>query len=328
MSNQKVFLVGATGEVGRHVLNALIDHGSFDITCFIRSSSEGKPSTRQLRGRGVKVAIGDLNGPLEAVIAMLENCDTVISCMSPAGLKDQIPLVDAAVQAGVKRFLPCNWGTPSARGGILAVKDIKEEIHDYIFQHRLGYTIIDVGFWYQASLPRVPSGKFDSAIFMPINDVYAGGVTPNMLTDVRDVGRITAEIVRDERTLNHRVIAYGDVLSQNEIHQIIEDKTGEKLQLSTKTNDEAQAALEQAKAALGSNSDEKTNRFLLAAAQYAVTKYVRGDNTPENARYLGYIDANELFPDFKYRSYAEFIDEVIAGKIERLYQDVQIWKPS
>lgn len=163
---------------------------------------------------------------------MLQGIDTVISCMSPMALKDQIPLVDAAVQAGVKRFAPCNWATPSARGGILDLKDVKEEVNDHIFQHRLGFTIIDIGFWYQASIPRVPSGKFDSAIVMPINDVYADGVTPNMLIDVRDVGKITAQIIKDQRTLNRRVIAYGEVLSQNVIHEIIEDKTKERLELT------------------------------------------------------------------------------------------------
>lgn len=50
-----------------------------------------------------------------------------------------------------------------------------------------------------------------------------------MLIDKRDVGRITILIIMDERTLNKRVTVYGEVLSQNEIHAMIEDKTGEKL---------------------------------------------------------------------------------------------------
>lgn len=172
----------------------------------------------------------ELDDPIEELITLLQDIDTVISCISPASMKLQIPLIDAAVKAGVKRFLPCNLGTPSARG-ILALRDVKEEIHDHVFRQKVGFTIIDVGFWYQASIPRVPSGRFDSAIFMPLNDVYSGGSTPNMLIDARDVGKMVARIIKDERTLNKRVIAYGDVMSQNEIHDCIEDKTGEKLEL-------------------------------------------------------------------------------------------------
>lgn len=178
------------------------------------------------------MVLGELNDPIETLTALLQGIDVVISCVAPPAVRQQIPLIDAAAGANVKRFLPCNWGTPSARGGILALRDAKEEVHDCIFRHKLGFTIIDIGFWYQASIPRVPSGRFDSAIFMPINEVYAGGRTPNMLTDARDAGKITVEIIRDPRTLNKRIIAYGTVLSQNEIHKLIEDKTGEKLELT------------------------------------------------------------------------------------------------
>lgn len=66
---------------------------------------------------------------------------------------------------------------------------------------------------------------------MPLNDVYSGGFTPNMLIDARDIGKIVVRIIKDERTPNKRGIAYGDVMSQNEIHGCIEDETGEKLEL-------------------------------------------------------------------------------------------------
>lgn len=174
---------------------------------------------------------GDLEGPIENMTTLLQNTDIVISAMSPAALRLQIPLIDAAVSADVKLFLPCDWGTPVARG-VLTSRDIKEEIHDHIFRHRLGFTIVDTGFWYQASIPRVPSGSFDSAIFMPANEVYARGLTPNMLIDARDIGRIVVRILKDQRTVNKRVIAYGAVLSQNDIQEVIEQKTREKLSLA------------------------------------------------------------------------------------------------
>jgi uncharacterized protein YbjT (DUF2867 family) len=180
--------------------------------------------------RGVTIVTAELEDSTESLTALLHNVDIVICSMSPAALRLQIPLIDAAVAAGVKRFLPCNWGTPTSRG-VLTLRDIKEEVHDHMFRHRLGFTIVDTGFWYQASIPRVPSGLFDNAIFMPANEVYAGGATRNMLIDARDIGRMVVRILKDERTLNKRVIAYGAVLSQSEIHETIEKRTGEKLDL-------------------------------------------------------------------------------------------------
>jgi hypothetical protein len=111
------------------------------------------------------------------------------------------------------------------------MRDEKEEIHDHIFRQGLGFTIIDVGTWYQVSFPRVPSGRLDYAAFDPSNEIYAGGDMPNMLIDERDVGRITAQILKDPRTLNKRVYTYGEVLSQNDVCRIIEQKTGEKPEL-------------------------------------------------------------------------------------------------
>jgi len=62
---------------------------------------------------------------------------------------------------------------------------------------------------------------------------------------------------------------------------------------------DARSRLEAAKEQYDADPGEGRNRFLLAAAQYAITKYVRADNTPENAEYLGYVDARKLLPGFK-----------------------------
>jgi hypothetical protein len=169
---------------------------------------------------------GDIAGPSEHLVTLLRGIDTVISSLVASALPQQIPLVDAAVKAGVKRFVPCNWATPAPRG-ILTLRDQKEEVHDHIFRHGLGYTIIDVGYWYQISFLRVPSGKFDYITLLPAREIRAGGTAPNMLIDKRDLGKITARTIKDERTLNKKVYVYGEVLSQNEIRAIIEEKTGE-----------------------------------------------------------------------------------------------------
>jgi len=70
------------------------------------------------------------------------------------------------------------------------------------------------------------------------------------------------------------------------------------------SDDEARATLKTRQEAFDADPTLLTNRYRMAAAQYAITKYVRADNTPEYAKYLGYISANELFPDFKYKTYA------------------------
>lgn len=92
------------------------------------------------------------------------------------------------------------------------------------------YTVIDVGYWYQISFPTLPSGKVDYAQIIPVKSIHGDGTAPNMLTDLRDIGRFVARIVLDGRTLNRYIYAFGEVLSENEIYHIAEGVSGEKLE--------------------------------------------------------------------------------------------------
>jgi hypothetical protein len=53
--------------------------------------------------------------------------------------------------------------------------------------------------------------------------------------------------------------------------------------------------------------------------EYGVSKYVRNDNTLENARYLGYLDARDLYPDLKPRAFLELFEDLLNGLGERPY---------
>ncbi|KAI9172255.1 isoflavone reductase family protein [Paramyrothecium foliicola] len=324
MIKQSVFLVGATGETGSSILEALIEDGSFDLTCFIRAESVGKAAVQGLISRGQEIVTGDLSGPKSELVTLLQGIDTVISIVTPSESSKQIPLIDAAAEAGVKRFLPCNWAAPVARGGIMLLRDMKEDVHDHIFRHRLGYTIIDVGFWYQISFPRFSKAKYDYPVSLPVDEVYAGGTAPNMLIDKRDVGRITARIIKDERTLNKRVYVYGEVISQNEIHAAIERKTGEKPQAIPIEVNEIYRRYQEASSAYESEPGNIIRWFQRSLAEYSVAKYIRKDNTPENAEYLGYISGRSLYPDFEFISFDQFVDDLMAGAIERPYPHLQL----
>ena len=59
-----------------------------------------------------------------------------------------------------------------------------------------------------------------AATFPNTNIIYAGGTAENILTDKRDIGRFVARIIKDERTLNQKVVGVGDSLTQNQIWDI------------------------------------------------------------------------------------------------------------
>jgi hypothetical protein len=75
-----------------------------------------------------------------------------------------------------------------------------------------------------------------------------------------------------------------------------------------------------ARAAYIANPLDPSLRFPALSAEYNVSKYVRQDNTPENAKYLGYLDTRELYPDFEPNTFSDFVDELLAGRVKKLYQ--------
>lgn len=91
------------------------------------------------------------------------------------------------------------------------------------------YTIIDVGYWYQISFPSLPSGRVDyaSVYGSKYYDIDGNPEQKTALIDRNDIGRFVARVIVDERTLNKSILCYGDVISQNEIFQMLEEKSGE-----------------------------------------------------------------------------------------------------
>jgi len=53
--------------------------------------------------------------------------------------------------------------------------------------------------------------------------------------------------------------------------------------------------------------------------EYSYSMFVRGDNSPEYAKYLGYLDARDLYPDFVPRSFEAFARELVDGKAARIF---------
>lgn len=60
--------------------------------------------------------------------------------------------------------------------------------------------------------------------------------------------------------------------------------------------------------------------IMRSTAQYSLATWIRADNTRAMGKYLGYLDAQELYPDFKPISFAEYIDELAAGTVTRPYE--------
>ncbi|KAJ7165838.1 hypothetical protein C8R46DRAFT_1096354 [Mycena filopes] len=315
----KVLLLGATGETGRSILKGLLNDADFEVEALVRPSSASKPAVKALGERGVGIRVVDIAGPLEDLVKALAGVDVFISAIDAGGQLAQFQLATAAKEAGVKRFVPCAFMTV-APPGTMSMRDEKEEVYQHIWRLHLPYTIIDVGYWHQISFPTLPSGRVDYAARQkPKVEIHAGGTQLSILTDLRDIGLLVALIIKNARTLNKFVVAWGEVLSENEIFNTMEELSGERIVREYISADTIVA--ERAQCATASKADPKnfSTWLQLVKQDYLYNKYVRGDNTPEYAKYLGYLDTKELYPEFRPRTFVEFARELLDGKAEQLY---------
>lgn len=106
MSIKNVCLLGANGNVGPAILHALVNDG-FAVTVLKRASSKS-PSDYP---SGVKVESVDDAFKTEDLVPIFKGQDAVVVTIKGTQVDIQKRLADAAVQAGVKRFVPADFGS-------------------------------------------------------------------------------------------------------------------------------------------------------------------------------------------------------------------------
>ncbi|KAF4454814.1 isoflavone reductase P3 [Fusarium albosuccineum] len=317
----KVAIVGASGETGQSIVIALIQSAQdFAITVLVRPESVEKPEIQRLKTHDVEVVSLDLEGPHKELVQALAGQEVVISCVIPFSAETQISLANAAKAAGVKRFVPSAFGPVCPPEGVLILREIKQTVLNHIQKIYLPYTVIDVGWWYQSSNPRLPSGKIDYALKFPVSHLAGDGNLPSALTDLRDIGRYVERIITDPRTLNKSVFVYNEVLTQEQIFSKLEEVSGETIPRDYLKEDNIRQGEDAARARY-EQDPSVPNLLGLSTAQYFNSIWLRGDNLPESASYLGYLDGKELYPDFKFVSYSEYAKELVAGKAKGVYMD-------
>ncbi|KAF4835058.1 Isoflavone reductase-like protein [Colletotrichum tropicale] len=289
----RVSIIGATGETGQSIIDGLLKstEPKYDITALTRPASLQKPEVLDLQKKGIHIIAADLEGPEDALTEILKGTDVMISAINAGNLMAQIPLINASKAAGVGRFIPCFFATIVPPKGILKLRDIKEDVLNHVKKVRLPYTAIDVGWWYQITLPRLASGR---------NHI-------------------------DPRTLNHMVFAYNELITQNQVYDLLEKMSGEKVKRNHISVEAIKAGVAQMEASnLGPESSEF---YELIRFQYWHSWAIRGDNTPEYAKYLGYLNTKDLYPDIGFISFQNYVQEVLDGKGKSVYEKSEDLKP-
>ncbi|PSK56826.1 Valine--tRNA ligase [Elsinoe australis] len=319
-----VGIVGASGATGASIVDGLLEDGDFTVVALTRPESVSKPANKALAERGVEIRAADLKVAASVLANSLRDLDVIVSAIGPTEQLEQINLATAAKAAGVKCFIPCGFITIIPVGGCHILRDDKEIVYNHIKRLHLPYTILDVGWWTQLALPHLPSGRLD-----PVRTKYrlpAGqdmpmvgdGNVPSALTDLRDIGRYTARILKDPRTLNKMVFVYNELFTRNQVRDELEKISSEKIPRNYVSYETLKTSLEEAEknlkasGAVTGSSEHYQLSVPKMMAQYQISWGIEGHNTPEWAEYLGYINSKDLYPDFKYFTFEGLAKEALA----------------
>jgi hypothetical protein len=64
--------------------------------------------------------------------------------------------------------------------------------------------------------------------------------------------------------------------------------------------------------------------MVIVGLEYRYSMYVHSDNDLEYAKYLGYLDARELYPDLVLLSFDTYAKELLDGKAAAIYEGMSI----
>lgn len=230
----KILVMGA-GQLGLAVLNALQPRVSAlggDITVLVSPSSLENGATpvdeslRTFTAKGVKFKALDLsNISQQALVVFFSEFNTIINCTGfVAGLGTQTRITQAALEAGVARYFPWQFGVDYdvvGKGSGQPVFDEQYEVRSILRQQQSTEWVI------------VSTGMFTSFLFEPALDVVnleegyinALGSWDNKVTVTapEDIGKLTTEILLESpRIINDVVFVAGDTISYGDLADVVD----------------------------------------------------------------------------------------------------------
>jgi uncharacterized protein YbjT (DUF2867 family) len=227
MAIKNVMLIGAGGNLGPHILKSLLDAG-FHVTILSRNSSKSTfPAT-------AKVAQIDDEYPYEALVEAFKGQDAVVSTIGGMALSTQKRMIDAAVAAGIHRFIPTEFGSvPEGEDAENPVFGGKREIREYLETKKgqgLTWTGIANGFFFEWGIETgflrvdIPNKK---ATILDQGDARGPSST------WRTIASATAGALQNpEATANRMVFVQSFWISPNDIIRAVEKATGSQFEVT------------------------------------------------------------------------------------------------
>ncbi|KAJ1945584.1 hypothetical protein FBU59_002265 [Linderina macrospora] len=208
----RIAVVG-TGGYGGSILKALLHSKAFtSIRAVTREPTDdiaGKEMRlRELQSLGAQVITYD-STTASAFASAFAETDIVISAVGFSAISSQFAMVDGAIQAGVKWFLPSEFGVAHGSstwlpfdGPLAAKRDVLAYLKER--QSQIAYTAIYTGLALDYLDPRVLGLKLTRRSAT----LVGRGGTPMSCTNQQDTIRVIVEVAKRPREMQNRAIRF------------------------------------------------------------------------------------------------------------------------
>jgi hypothetical protein len=226
--------IQAGGNIGPTVLNTFLKESFFNTTVLSR---EGSSSTFP---SGVKVLRANYDS-VDSLKEAFKGQDVVISLVAGVVLGDQNKLIDAAIAAGVQRFLPSEFGSDTTDPRLIAAVPMnaaKTSTVEYLKskESELSWTSVVTGPFLDWAFP-VGFHGFDLANKRA--NIYDGGDARYSSTNLHTIAlAVIRALEKPDLTKNQYVYVSGIDTTQNEILAALEKITGQKWSVTHGTTKE------------------------------------------------------------------------------------------
>ena len=228
MDNAITVLAGATGNLGGRIARALLEGGA-NVRAIVRHNSD-PDKIEELRKKGAAITEVDFNSIPELTGACLGG-SCVISALS--GLREvivetQTLLLDAAVKAGVQRFIPSDYAIDFTKlpPGTNRNLDLRREFHERLDKAPIAATSI-----FNGMFTDLLTGEAPMILFKLKRVVYWEDADQRLdFTAMDNAAEFTAAAALDSSTPRILRIA-GDQISARELVEVVSEVTGKNFRL-------------------------------------------------------------------------------------------------
>lgn len=242
MSIKRVAIIGVTSRIGPNILAELEASSLFTlITILQRESSKSIPP----HSSSTKVTTLPNDYPSDAVVSALRGHDALISALPGSAVEPHKHLADACIEAGVKRFIPADYGSVDSSDSVVAAlvplykqkTAVREYLTDLSSRHpEFSWTSLVCGHFFDYGLQ---TELLAFNVPQRTAEIFDGGDAKWSASTLTQIGKAVVGVLRKpEETRNKMLYIQSFCVSQNEVLVELEKAAGGKFEVTQLSSEE------------------------------------------------------------------------------------------